>query len=149
MIISYLAAEIQQAAKGQRRIDQVKPSKARKARGSNPKVMFEFCCSEGSALGKANKERNIGHIRLTEKSSDMSNDKEVRDLLKVMKMFPGADLWGPIPCGPWSPWQDLILQRVVRGMQRDSKPHVRSPENLEKLHTLCRAGVARWWTYEL
>ena len=69
-----LAVEIQQAAKG---VEQAKPSKARKARGSNSKVMFEFCCSEDSALGKANEERNIDHFRLTEKSSDMANDEEV------------------------------------------------------------------------
>jgi trans-2-enoyl-CoA reductase len=86
-----LAAEIQRAAKG---VDQVKPSKARKARGSNSKVMFEFCCSEDSALGKANEERNIDQFRLTEKSLHMATDEEVRDLLKVMELFPGADLWG-------------------------------------------------------
>jgi hypothetical protein len=58
--------------------------------------------SEDSALGKANDERNTDHIRLTEKSSDMANDEEVRDT----KLFPGADLSGSIPCGPWSRWQD-------------------------------------------
>jgi len=62
--------------------------------------------SEDSALGKANDERNTDHIRLTEKSSNMANDEEVRDLLKVMKLLPGADLRGSIPCGPWSRWQD-------------------------------------------
>jgi hypothetical protein len=113
-----LAAEIQRAAKG---VDQVKPSKARKARGSNSKIMFEFCCSEDSALGKANKERNIDHIRLAEKSSDMANDAEVRDLLKVMKLFPGADLWGSIPCGPWSRWQDVNLAKGGQGYAKRPK----------------------------
>jgi hypothetical protein len=56
--------------------------------------MFEFCCSEDSALGKANEERNIDQFRLTEKSLDMATDEEVRDLLKVMELFPGAALWG-------------------------------------------------------
>ena len=132
------AAQIQQAAKG---VEQVKPSKARKARGSNSKVMFEFCCSEDSALGKANEERNIDHFRLTEKSSDMADDEEVRDLLKVMKLFPGADLWGSIPCGPWSRWQDVNLAKGGKGYAKRLKAARKKSMKILKNYIRCAEQV--------
>ena len=136
-----LAAAIQQAAKG---VDQIKPPKARRARGSNSKVMIDFCCSENSSLGKANEERSIGHIRLTEKSSDMANLEEIKDLLKVMKLFPGADLWGSIPCSPWSRWQDVNLAKGGKGYAKRLK--AARKKSLKILRNFIRCTAAGWRT---
>lgn len=86
-------------------VSEVKPPKERKSRADKFHAMFEFCCSEDSMLGQVNLERGINHFRLTKKSSNMADNQEVNDLLKVMKLFPGADLWGSIPCDPWCSWQ--------------------------------------------
>ena len=37
----------------------------------------------------------------------MADNHEVNDLLRVLDQFPGADLWGSFPCGPWSTWQNV------------------------------------------
>ena len=100
--------------------------------------MFELCCSEDSALSKANEERDIDHFRLTEKSSDMANDEEKRDLLKVMKQFPGADLWGSIPCGPWSRWQDVNL---AKGYAKRLKAARKKPMKILKNYIRCAEQV--------
>ena len=69
--------------------------------------MFEFCCSKDSNLGKVSTERNIDHVRLSQDSSNMADNHEVNDLLRILDQFPGAVLWGSIPCGPWSTWQNV------------------------------------------
>ena len=91
--------------------DLVKPAREdRKGRSANP-TLFEFCCDENSTLGQINEERGINHFRLTTKNSDMSSQWENDSLLKVIEQFPGCDLWGSIPCGPWSQWQNVNLHQ--------------------------------------
>lgn len=85
--------------------DLLKPERVdRSARASNP-TLLEFCCDKDSTLGQANQEQGINHFRLSTQNSDLSDPWEVDSLCRIIKQFPGCDLWGSIPCGPWSQWQ--------------------------------------------
>ena len=97
---------------------EVKPSKARKIRGDKGHTMFEFCCSDDSMLGRINLERGVQHFRLSKESSNMADDEEVNGLLKVLSHFPGADLWGSIPCGPWCQWQFVNASRLGKSFRK-------------------------------
>lgn len=96
-------------------IPEIKPPKERKIRGDKGHTMFEFCCSEDSMLGQVNQERGINHFRLSQESSNMADNREVDDLIGVMSLFPGADLWASIPCGPWCQWQHVNMS-IARNM---------------------------------
>ena len=101
-----------------RNVPQVKPSKdVRKHRSSNP-TCFEFCCSKDSTLGQVNVSRGINHFRLSSDHVDMADDKEVDSLIGIMKQFPGADIFGSIPCDPWSVWQRVNCKRYGKKFQK-------------------------------
>ena len=99
-------------------VARAKLTRSKVARSKSNRLMFEFCCSDDSMLGKVNEERDIPHIRLTEKNSNMADPDEIDSLLKVQELFPGHDLWGSIPCGPWSPWQNMSLARYGKGYKK-------------------------------
>ena len=77
------------------------PPRERRLRGNRAPVMFEFCCSENSKLGEVNKTKGTDHIRKC-----LSN------------CFKGAEMWASIPCGPWSPWQQMASHRYGTNYQR-------------------------------
>lgn len=54
-------------------IQKIATSKTRKLRGAKGHIMFEFCCSDGSNLGKLNAERGIDYIQLMQSLSNMSD----------------------------------------------------------------------------
>ena len=86
-------------------ISKVEPnsySHARQAVKKGEPVMFEFCCSDESTLGKVHEERGITHFRLSETTSDLSDPEEIDSLKNLLSLFPGCNLWGSLPCGPWS-----------------------------------------------
>ena len=107
-----------------RNVDKVKPPEARKKRSENP-TCFEFCCSKDSTLGEVNMRRGINHFRLSAEVCNMADDTEVNSLIQIMEQFPGADIFGSIPCGPWSVWQRINQKqygkkfRKVLKKQRD------------------------------
>ena len=80
--------------------------KSKLKRGIN-QVMFEFCCSPDSMMGKIHEELGIGRIRLTAENSVMSDRQQGQSLLKMLEKFPGADLRGSLPCSPRSNWQSV------------------------------------------
>ena len=89
-----------------RNVNQVKPPEARKKRSENP-TCFEFCCSKDSSLGAVNMKRGINHFRLSADVCNMADDTEVDSLIQIIEQFPGADIFGSLPCHPWSVWQRL------------------------------------------
>ena len=83
-----------------------------KLRLPGQEVMFEFCCDENSTLGQICDEYEIDHFRLTEKNSDASHPKQIDSLKKLVTLFPGCDLWGSIPHGPWSHCPGLSRNKI-------------------------------------
>ena len=82
-------------------VDVVDHSPARKKAKNTQPVMFEFC-SKDSTLGQVNMERGINHFRLSKDITDLTNPEDVKFLIKLVQQFPDCDLWGSLPCGPWS-----------------------------------------------
>lgn len=104
-----------------RNVNKMKPPKeVRKRRSMNP-TCFEFCCSPDSTLGAANESRGINHFRLSADRVNMADDEEVDSLIQIMKQFPGADIFGSIPCGPWSVWQRMNRKRYGKAFERKLK----------------------------
>ena len=84
---------------------------------------MKFCCDENSTLGHVNEEFGANHFRLADKSSDVFNPQQIESIKKLVQMFPGCDLWGSIPCGPWSNWQTVEseVRQAQSAMQKDSR----------------------------
>ena len=65
-----------------------------------------------SLLGQVNEENGIYHFRLTKQNTDMECIEQTESLKKLVQLFPGSDLWGSIPCGPWSQMQNFNIGRL-------------------------------------
>ena len=100
-----------------RNVQPVEPPDARKRRPENP-TCFEFCCSSDSTLGLVNMTRGINHFRLSSDVCNMADDHEVDSLIKIIEQFPGADIFGAIPCGPWSNWQKVNSSRYGKKFRK-------------------------------
>ena len=49
--------------------------------------------------------RGINHFSLSADVCNMADDAEVDSLIQIIEQFPGADIFGSLPCHPWSkPW---------------------------------------------
>ena len=106
------------ALEAAKRQETVKPPRERRLRGNKAPMMFEFCCSDNSKLGEVNKSKGIDHIRLSLSNCDLEDETQIKSLLAMVDRFKGADMWASIPCGPWSPWQQMALHRYGKKYQR-------------------------------
>ena len=102
-------------------VQTLKPSRERRIRSGKAHAMFEFCCSKDSNLGAVNESRGIPHFRLHREQTNLENDQDIQSLLTMLDQFKGADLWGSIPCGPWSPWQKMCLHRYGKSYAKKLK----------------------------
>jgi hypothetical protein len=77
-------------------------------------TMIEFCCSPQSNLGKVSESIGVKHIRLTKANGNVAELEVQSQLLEVLDSdaMNGVDLWGSIPCNPWSSWQRLNWKRL-------------------------------------
>ena len=106
------------ALEAAKRQETVTPPRERRLRGNKAPMMFEFCCSDNSKLGEVNKSKGIDHIRLSLSNCDLEDETQIKSLLAMVDRFKGADMWASIPCGPWSPWQQMALHRYGKKYQR-------------------------------
>ena len=74
-------------------------------------MLIEFCTSPDSMLGNVAKEYGIHVVRCTEQSLNVEQEGVIKSLEKIVENKPGCDLWGSLPCGPWSQWQAMCLNR--------------------------------------
>eukprot|EP00435_Cladocopium_sp_Y103_P049186 s601_g14.t1 len=77
-------------------------------------TLIEFCCSPDSNLGKVSQSVGVSHIRLTKANGNVAELEVQSQLLEVLDSdaMNGVDLWGSLPCNPWSSWQRLNLRRL-------------------------------------
>ena len=56
----------------------------------------------------------VQHIRLTKANGNVAKIEVQSQLLEVLDSddMNAVDLWGSIPCNPWSSWQRLNLKRL-------------------------------------
>ena len=53
----------------------------------------------------------------------MADEQEVNSLIGIMKQFPGADIFGSIPCDSWSVWQRVNCKRYGKKFQKKLEKH--------------------------
>lgn len=93
---------------------QQKTPKQKKLKG---RWFVEFCCAERSSCCRVAEEFGINYLGLTEEFGDLTDPNVVGQILfwfkeKSSEGF-ALDLWGSIPCGPYSPLQNL--NRAIQG----------------------------------
>ena len=65
---------------------------------------------------------------------DMTQADSVRDALEVIRANPGCDLWGSLPCTPWTSWQRLNLKRGGEALK----------QRIEKMREVSRVLTANY-----
>jgi len=62
----------------------------------------------------------VKHVRLTKANGDFARFDVQEQLLEVLDSddLNGVDLWGSLPCNPWSGWQRLNLRRLGPEIRR-------------------------------
>ena len=70
-------------------------------------TLIEFCTSSDSMMGKVGKDLGVHVIRCSENHLNVESDETIKVLDGIIETKPGADLWGSLPCGPWTQWQTL------------------------------------------
>ena len=73
---------------------------------------YEFCCTPNSNLGIVGESLGLQHVRLTKEHSDMLDTSNVNQLLQQLAESEGVDLWGSLPCLPWTQWNRLNSWRL-------------------------------------
>ena len=68
-------------------------------------MLIEFCTSPDSMVGRVGKDLGAQVIRCTETHMNVEHHTTMDILIKIAESNPGVDLWGSLPCGPWSQWQ--------------------------------------------
>ena len=71
--------------------------------------MIEFCASDDSIIRKVAKEVGVHVVRCTESSLNVEDDGVTKSLVALVEEKPGTDLWGSLPCRPWTLWQNMNL----------------------------------------
>ena len=85
-------------------------------------------------MGKVSESVGVSHIRLTKSSGNVA-DKDVQQQLREAlssRDLHGVDLWGSLPCDPWSSWQRLNLQRLGPEFRRKLMQRRRESKQLLK-----------------
>jgi hypothetical protein len=58
---------------------------------------------------------------LSKDITDLTNPEDVKSLKKLIEKFPGCDLWGSLPCDPWSKWQSVNVAQYGKAFAKKLK----------------------------
>ena len=82
-------------------------------KGKKNKWFVEFCCSDSSACSRVAEACKIPYLGLSESFGDLTDPVVFDQVLfwfeERIQKGEAIDLWGSIPCGPYSPLQNLNL----------------------------------------
>ena len=105
-------------------------------------MMIEFCTSSDSMIGQVAKEYGIHVVRCTESSLNVEQEGVIKSLEKIVESKPGCDLWGSLPCGPWSQWQTMNTSRYgTEFSDRLDVQRMRSRLMIKKFHRLAKVVI--------
>ena len=63
-------------------------------------------------------------------------------LIQMIESNPGVDLWGSLPCGPWSQWQSLSLHQYSASfVERLDEQQAKSRELLKRFCRLAKIVI--------
>ena len=101
-------------------------------------MLIEFCTSPDS-MGKVGKDLGVQVIRCTETHMNVGHDATMNIRIKMIEANPGVDLWGSLPCGPWSQWQPLNLHQYGASFaERLDEQQAKSRELLKRFCRLAK-----------
>ena len=106
----YIEAEREEALK-RARAGEAAPSKPAGPALIKRRLLIEFACEPDSKLSATMLEQGGDAIRVHKESFDILKNKDMTRLIEIVDQNPGCDLWGSIPCGPWSTWQYVNLSQ--------------------------------------
>ena len=62
-------------------------------------------------MGKVGKDSGVHVIRCFESHLNVEDKGTMKVLYNIVGTKPGVDLWGSLPCDPWSQWQTLNIHQ--------------------------------------
>ena len=62
-------------------------------------------------MAKVSTSYDVSHVRLHEGMIDLMKEDSIQQLISQVESTPGADMWGSIPCTPWTTWQHMAIHR--------------------------------------
>ena len=83
--------------------------------------LVEFCTFQDSSLGNTAMSYNIPVIRCTEKHLNGLDVSSLETLEGMLSSGESLDLWGSLPCSPWSQYQHLCAHRYGKAYIRRLK----------------------------
>ena len=83
----------------------------RHSRPERKRVLYEFCCSKDSEIGKVAEENKIQCVRLCKEHTDMYNVDHIERLCRQIEDTPGCHLHASLPCTAWSTWQHITCAK--------------------------------------
>ena len=106
--------------------------------------MIECCIRENSVIGTLAKNYGITVYRMTESKDNLMKPGTVEKFEGIIDSLPGVDLWGSLPCGPWSSWQSMCIFLYGENyMQRLNVAREVSREMIRHFHRLALRTVSR------
>ena len=106
--------------------------------------MIECCTRENSAIGTLAEEYGITVYRMTESKDNLMEPGTVEKFEGIIDSLPGVDLWGSLPCGPWSSWQSMCVFLYGENyVQRLNAARKTSREMIKRFHRLALRTVNR------
>ena len=73
--------------------------------------IIEFCAATDSMMGRVAKEVGVHVVRCTEDNLNIEHNGTIKSLVGLVQERPGVDVWGSLPCKPWTLWQCMNLHR--------------------------------------
>ena len=108
-------------------------------------TMIEFCASDDSMMGRMAEEVGVHIVRRTETNLNIESDGVTKSLVELVEEKPGTDLWGSLPCRPWTLWQNMNLhlhgEAFAAKLEEDRR---RSRLMVRKFRKLARHCAKRW-----
>ena len=75
------------------------------------RTLIEFCTADDSMMGKVGKDSGVHVVRCSESHLTVEDKGTMKVLYNIVDTKPGVDLWGSLPCDPWSQWQTLNIHQ--------------------------------------
>ena len=105
--------------------------------------LVEFCTSAESMMGKVGKDLGVYVVRCSEGHLNVESDKTMEILHGMVESKPGLDLWGSLPCDPWTQWQTLNVHQYGQDFADRLEERRKASRKLVKKFCKLARAVAR------
>ena len=74
-------------------------------------MIYEFCCSIDSELGKVAGDHNTKCVRMSKENANLFDHVQIKNLVKQKDATPGCHLHASLPCTVLSTWQHMNCRK--------------------------------------